>query len=225
MLRALASRCCLPCSASPSKQKRNINASGEEVEEIVDVRHELINVPYRSEPALPASTTNNNPNPSEQQSGLKEEEQSEAKQQSVGTDKATDTSDNQQKENDDDDAAAAAATASSAYSTQAQLHSPPPTCSTQDQSQAQKTSFRGALDPEDPQKAAARLSYWGPPPYPPPTRQLPAAPVRDPARVLVEQRELLLRRQEQVFRNQLRDDRRNLLLGPPGGCYQPSRQN
>lgn len=61
MLRAPAFRCCLPCN--PSNKPPAATCSGEEDEEVVDVPHELTNVPYHSEPA---PTAPNKP-PSDQQ--------------------------------------------------------------------------------------------------------------------------------------------------------------
>lgn len=171
MLRAPAFHCCLPCS--PSNEPL-ATCSGEEEEEVVDVPHELTNVPYRSEPAPTTATPTTTHDPSDQQTEAE----------------PIDTSAKQQENKHDSTATASA---------QAQRHSAPPDL--QDRSsQAQRSSSssqRRGLDPDDPQKAAARLSYWGPPPYPPPTRQLPAAPVRDPARVLAESREQLRQRQQQ----------------------------
>lgn len=184
MPRASASSWCLPCS--PSKW----HASGEEDEEVVDVPHELTNVPYHSETALSLC-----PKPTEQQPEEKEAEPSETH--PVGTDTGVEA----QKQQEDDVATV------SASSTRAQRHSAPP-------------SLQGT--PQNPQIPTGRLSYLGPPPYPPPDRQLPAVPARDPARVLAEQRRQLLQRQQRRY--ELRDDIHDLVHGHATGAYQPCRQ-
>lgn len=175
MPRAPALSCCLPWSLclwlwNPSKWHATSTTctSGEEDEdlEIVDVPHELTNVPYRSEPNIsPTESTDQHQHHHQHHHHYQQTDHLKGKEPSPP----------------------------------AQRQSAPPT------STSTSTSLRGVLAHDNnPYTAAARLSHWGPSPYPPPTRSPPAVPVGDPARVLAEQRRQLQQR-----------------LGHPPGRLQP----